>query len=167
LTAYPCEIWQYSLRSRGLTVTWTSTVLEIFFNTFVNPIALEAIGWKYYLVFVVVLVLFGLTAYFFYPETRGHTLEQMAVIFDGEDAAVAMPAETRERTASVGSLRRASAAGVERRLFRSRVRSLRRECERVDEVEDGVGAASIVGYNYFISYVVVHLDPRTMLCRRD
>jgi hypothetical protein len=32
--------------------------------------ALENIGWKYYVVFVIVVILFGFTAYFFYPETR-------------------------------------------------------------------------------------------------
>ena len=101
LVAYPCEIWPYRLRSRGLTVAFVSTVLAIFFNTFINPIALAAIGWKYYVVFVVVLIFFGVTAFFAYPETRGHSLEQMAVIFDGEDAEVALPAETAERTASV------------------------------------------------------------------
>jgi hypothetical protein len=58
------------LRSRGLTVTWISTVLAIFFNTFINPIALSAIGWKYYIVFVAVLICFGVTAYLYYPETR-------------------------------------------------------------------------------------------------
>lgn len=91
LTAYPCEIWQFSLRSRGLTVTWCSTVVAIFINTFVNPIALEAIHWKYYIVFIVMLSLLLVTVYFAYPETRGHTLEQMAVIFDGPDAAVPPP----------------------------------------------------------------------------
>ena len=96
LISYPCEIWPYRLRSRGLTVTFVSTVLAIFFNTFVNPIALEAIGWKYYLVFVVVLIAFGVTAYFFYPETRGYSLEQMAVIFDGEDAEVDSPEKVAE-----------------------------------------------------------------------
>ena len=55
----------------------------MFFNTFVNPIALDAIGWRYYIVFIVVLVLFAVTAFFFYPETKGYSLEQVAVIFDG------------------------------------------------------------------------------------
>ena len=87
LTAYPCEIWPYRLRSHGLTVTWITVVVANFFNTFVNPIALERIGWKYYFVFIIVLVAMGLTVYFYYPETRGYTLEHMAVIFDGEDAA--------------------------------------------------------------------------------
>ncbi|KAJ6150944.1 hypothetical protein N7470_007538 [Penicillium chermesinum] len=85
LTSYPCEIWPFHLRSRGLTVTWVATLTAMFFNTFVNPIALAAIGWKYYFVFLGVLITFGITAYFFYPETRGYTLEQIAVIFDGSD----------------------------------------------------------------------------------
>ncbi|GJC90597.1 lactose permease [Colletotrichum liriopes] len=65
-----------------------ATYFGIFFNVFVNPIALEAIGWKYYLVFVVILVIGCFIVYFFYPETRGHTLEEMAVIFDGDAARV-------------------------------------------------------------------------------
>lgn len=65
-----------------------ATYLGIFFNVFVNPIALEAIGWKYYLVFVVIIIIGSLIIYFFYPETKGHTLEEMAVIFDGESARV-------------------------------------------------------------------------------
>ncbi|KAH7146314.1 sugar transporter [Dactylonectria macrodidyma] len=88
LTAYPCEIWQFTLRSRGLTVAWLSTVAAIFVNTFVNAIALDAIGWKYYIVFIVMLALLLVTAYFAYPETRGYTLEQIAIVFDGEDALV-------------------------------------------------------------------------------
>jgi len=63
----------------------------IFFNVFVNPIALEAIGWKYYIVFAVILIIIIITIYFFYPETKGHSLEEMAVIFDGESAAVVIP----------------------------------------------------------------------------
>ncbi|KAL0939192.1 sugar transporter [Colletotrichum truncatum] len=97
LTAYPCEIWQYSLRSRGLTVTWCAAVVAIFINTFVNPIALEAIHWKYYIVFIVVLFLLLITSYFAYPETRGHTLEQIAVIFDGESAAAPPSAVVSEK----------------------------------------------------------------------
>ncbi|KAH7414401.1 sugar transporter [Phaeosphaeria sp. MPI-PUGE-AT-0046c] len=90
LSAYPCEIWQFSLRSRGLAVTWISAFAGLFFNVFVNAIALDAIGWKYYFVFIVVLAVMVITVYFAYPETRGHTLEQIAVIFDGEVAAPAV-----------------------------------------------------------------------------
>ncbi|CAG8029733.1 unnamed protein product [Penicillium olsonii] len=88
LTSYPCEIWPYRLRSRGLTVTWLAAIVGMFFNTFVNPIALNAIAWKYYIVFIVVLVMFGVTAYFFYPETKGYSLEEISLIFDGPDSLV-------------------------------------------------------------------------------
>ncbi|EAW16705.1 sugar transporter (hexose transporter [Aspergillus fischeri NRRL 181] len=86
LTAYPCEVWPFRLRSRGLSVAWVSVVFGNMFNTFVNPIALDAIGWKYYFVFVAVLVAYEFTVYFYYPETRGYSLEEMAVIFDKEAA---------------------------------------------------------------------------------
>jgi H+/Cl- antiporter ClcA len=86
LVAYPVEIWQFSLRSRGLTVTWVTAIASVFLNTFVNGLALEQLGWKYYILFCVLLFLWMFFVYFVIPETRGHTLEQMAVIFDGEDA---------------------------------------------------------------------------------
>ncbi|KAM5344155.1 hypothetical protein ACJ41O_012692 [Fusarium nematophilum] len=88
IVSYPAEIWPYQLRARGIALTQLSTYVAIFFNTFVNPIALEAIGWKYYIVFAVILVVVTVTIYFFYPETKGHSLEEMAVIFDKEEAAV-------------------------------------------------------------------------------
>ena len=67
-------------------MTWCSSFIAIFFNIFINPIALESIAWRYYLVFVAVLLVMGVVIYFYYPETRGHTLEQMAVLFDGDEA---------------------------------------------------------------------------------
>jgi hypothetical protein len=54
-------------------------------------------------VFIVVLVAMGLTVYFFYPETRGYTLEHMAVIFDGDDTASSSE-ETTARASSVASI---------------------------------------------------------------
>ncbi|RSL80985.1 hypothetical protein CEP51_006162 [Fusarium floridanum] len=87
LVSYPIEIWPYSLRAKGLSVTLLTTLLAVFFNIFVNPIALEAIEWKYYLVFIAVLVSMLVTVWFAYPETRGRTLENMAWLFDGDSAA--------------------------------------------------------------------------------
>ncbi|KAF4958816.1 hypothetical protein FGADI_2160 [Fusarium gaditjirri] len=95
--SYPVEIWPYRLRSRGFSVMWISGILAAIFNMFVNPIALESIGWKFYFVFIVFLVAFFVVAYFFYPETKGRTLEQMAFIFDGEDAEV-VPADISVKT---------------------------------------------------------------------
>ena len=86
VVSYPAEIWNFALRARGLAVALFSTYCAVFFNIFVNPIALESITWKYYIVYSVILIVIILTCYFTYPETRGHTLEEMALIFDGHDA---------------------------------------------------------------------------------
>lgn len=64
---------------------------------------MQAIAWKYYFVFIAVLVAYLVTAYLFYPETRGHSLEQMAVIFDGDAAAVADTKEVIDRSKSITS----------------------------------------------------------------
>ena len=93
LISYPAEIWSFALRARGLAVVLTSTYVALLFNVFVNPIALASIAWKYYLVFVVVLVIAFFTILFTYPETRGHSLEEMAVVFDGEDAIIPSSSE--------------------------------------------------------------------------
>ncbi|OJJ03930.1 hypothetical protein ASPVEDRAFT_54217 [Aspergillus versicolor CBS 583.65] len=88
LVAYPAEIWPYTFRSRGIAATQLFTQASVVLNVFINPIALDAIAWRYYIVFDVVLCAAILTVWFFYPETKGHTLEEMAVVFDGPDAAV-------------------------------------------------------------------------------
>lgn len=71
-----------------------ATQSAIFFNVFVNPIALESIAWKYYIVYVCLLILITAAVYFFYPETNGHTLEEMTRVFDGVDAAVSSPPQS-------------------------------------------------------------------------
>lgn len=99
LVSYTCEIWPYTLRARGLGVTLISTQLALFFNIFVNPIALEAIQWKYYVVYCIILVVITITIWFSYPETNGHSLEEMARLFDGDDAAVPREGVVRESVA--------------------------------------------------------------------
>ncbi|KAJ5982848.1 MFS sugar transporter [Penicillium waksmanii] len=50
LLSFPVEIWQFSLWAKGVAFTSTCTYFALLFNSFVNPIALEAIQWKYYFV---------------------------------------------------------------------------------------------------------------------
>ncbi|KAH6668408.1 general substrate transporter [Halenospora varia] len=96
LFAYICEIWPYELRARGFALGQMTASAGAFFNIFVNPIALKAIGWKYYIVYCVVIILGIINIYFTYPETGGHTLEEMSRVFDGEDAVSAKIAEVGE-----------------------------------------------------------------------
>ncbi|KAF2034481.1 MFS general substrate transporter [Setomelanomma holmii] len=87
--SYTVEILPYRIRAKGLTLCFVGTSLAGIFNQYVNPIGLEALGWKFYIVYVVVLVLECLAIYFLYVETRGPTLEEIAILFDGPDANVA------------------------------------------------------------------------------
>jgi MFS family permease len=93
--SYTVEILPYHIRAKGLTLCFVFTALSGVFNQYVNPIGLEALEWKFYFVYIAVLVIECVTIYFFYVETKGPTLEEIAILFDGEDAhvggSVAMP----------------------------------------------------------------------------
>ncbi|KAF4332875.1 lactose permease [Fusarium beomiforme] len=96
-TAYPLELWPFQLRSRGLSVAWMIMILALIFNVFINPIALSAIGWKYYVVYVALLLSYGLIIFFFYPETRGRTPKEISVIFgDAPDGLYSDELETKQ-----------------------------------------------------------------------
>ncbi|KAM0271132.1 hypothetical protein ACHAQH_009181 [Verticillium albo-atrum] len=84
--AYLLEILPYSLRAKGLTVFNLAQYCSGLFNGFVNPVALEDLRWKYYIVFVCALLLWLAIIYFTFPETRGLSLEEVSMIFDGRQA---------------------------------------------------------------------------------
>ncbi|KAK5168800.1 uncharacterized protein LTR77_006109 [Saxophila tyrrhenica] len=88
LIAYVVEISPFYLRSRYLTVLLLFVAAGSFFSQYVNPVALEAITWKYYLCYIIWLAIMSVVVWFFYVETKGRTLEAMAVCFDGDDAKV-------------------------------------------------------------------------------
>lgn len=52
LVGYTVEILPFSLRAKGMCYMFAFVDIALFFNTYVNPIALEDIGWKYYIVYV-------------------------------------------------------------------------------------------------------------------
>lgn len=78
---YITEILPYSHRTKGLNIfsCWMQIILV--FNSFVNPIAMDAIDWKYYIVYCCVLAVESVVVILFYPETSGRTLEEVAEVF--------------------------------------------------------------------------------------
>jgi hypothetical protein len=67
-------------------------------SEYVNPIALDAIQWKFYFVYIATLTAMLPTIWFLFPETKGRTLEEIAVVFDGPDA---IPCGMREAAGGV------------------------------------------------------------------
>ena len=47
----------------------------------VTPVAIETIGWKYYLVFLIISAIILPIVYFLYPETMGRSLEELEMMF--------------------------------------------------------------------------------------
>ncbi|KAK9239407.1 lactose permease [Lipomyces kononenkoae] len=81
LFLYPTEILPFRLRAMGLSIMVFSTKAASFFNQFVNPIGMDNLGWKYYLVYVAWLAVEVGVFYLLYPETRGYTLERIQEAF--------------------------------------------------------------------------------------
>ncbi|KAL0580965.1 hypothetical protein V5O48_001057 [Marasmius crinis-equi] len=84
LVAYTLEILPYRIRAKGFAVMNLTVFLTVAFNQFVNPWALDAIGWWYYIVYCGWLILELVFVITFIVETRGRTLEETAALFDGE-----------------------------------------------------------------------------------
>lgn len=68
--------------------------LALFFNQYVNPIALNHIGWKYYIVYDVWIAFELLIVWKYYIETRNTPLEEIVKHFDGDSAILGGQAAT-------------------------------------------------------------------------
>lgn len=68
--------------------------IALWFNQYVNPIALSAITWKYYLVYVCWIAVETFVVWKWFIETKNTPLEEIAKYFDGDAAMVGGHAAT-------------------------------------------------------------------------
>ncbi|KAH8896735.1 general substrate transporter [Thozetella sp. PMI_491] len=100
--SYTVEILPFNIRAKGLTLCFCFTALSGVFNQYVNPLGLESLSWRFYFVYIAVLVIECLVIFFFFVETRGPTLEEIAVLFDGQESAAGIASlEAREKTSAL------------------------------------------------------------------
>ena len=117
--AYVAEILPYNIRAKGLAISGTLTACGSVFNQYgkcmtlaskfwdialielVNPVGLQNLQWKFYFVYIAILVIECLTIYFLFVETKGPTLEEIARIFDGDQAAIGAKESEDEKMAVV------------------------------------------------------------------
>lgn len=80
--SYTTEILPYDLRTKGLAIFVCVQNLALAFNTYVNPIALSHIAWRYYTVYIGTLSVILVIIYFYFPEIKGLTLDEISLVFD-------------------------------------------------------------------------------------
>ncbi|KAJ7833777.1 general substrate transporter [Mycena olivaceomarginata] len=88
LVAYTVEIMPFKIRAKGLMVMnfWVQVALVI--NQYVNPLGFQHLNpnWKLYTIYTCWIAFELVFIYIFYVETKGPTLEEIARIFDGDEA---------------------------------------------------------------------------------
>jgi MFS family permease len=83
---YVTEVLPTHLRAKGTNIMQIASTCVLVFNGYANPVAMNAISWRYYIVYCCVIAVEIALVYFGFPETKGHSLEEVALIFDGEKA---------------------------------------------------------------------------------
>ena len=97
LTAYPPEVLSFPMRAKGLAALLFAEYAAGVFVAFVIPFGITAIGWEFYMINGVWNVLQAVFCWWYYPETKGFSLEEVQLIFDPDDAELI---ETRARRLS-------------------------------------------------------------------
>jgi len=84
--AYSAEIFPTNIRAAGVATGYALFNLIVVMLVQVTPIAIKAISWRFFLIFVICDMIFIVIFYFFFPETKNKTLEEIGAIF-GDDLA--------------------------------------------------------------------------------
>ncbi|KAI5475619.1 hypothetical protein MNV49_001129 [Pseudohyphozyma bogoriensis] len=87
--AYPAEILQYSMRTKGMGFNVFIGQVGGIFNTWATPVIYDKLQWKFYCVWGPVVLFQTLLVYFFMVETHGYTLEEIAIAFEGKNSRTA------------------------------------------------------------------------------
>lgn len=88
LVAYALEILPFRLRAKGLMIMNITVQAILAIGNQTNPMAWKNLPkhWNFTLFYTIWITLELIFVYFVYVETKGPTLEEIAKIFDGEDA---------------------------------------------------------------------------------
>ncbi|KAL2167526.1 hypothetical protein VTG60DRAFT_1149 [Thermothelomyces hinnuleus] len=92
LVGYAIEVLPYKLRAKGLMIMNLTVQAALTLNTYANPVAFDAFeghSWKLYIIYTIWIFIELCFVWKMYIETKGPTLEELAKIIDGDEAAVA------------------------------------------------------------------------------
>ncbi|KAK5676907.1 hypothetical protein LTS10_010671 [Elasticomyces elasticus] len=81
---FACEIWPTHLRAKGFAISVTGLFLGSLILLVAAPTGFANVGWKFYLVMVIVTFVNIFIFAIFFPETKGLALEEIAARFGDE-----------------------------------------------------------------------------------
>lgn len=84
---YVAEIFPNHLRPQGVALGLTVFYLASEVTLVGAPVALNKIGWKFYLVLIIPSACYLVAMCFLFPETKGRTLEEIGALFGDENVA--------------------------------------------------------------------------------
>jgi len=105
---YSAECLDNHTRAKGMALKIVCNNIVNMYNTFVTAVALEAISWKYYILFVALNLVYAGAWYVFGVETGGRTLEELNEVFESKWP----PTASRQKSGST----RAESAGMDPEL---------------------------------------------------
>jgi hypothetical protein len=77
----PVELFPFFLRSKGLGLAVFSKAVVAIVLAQITPIAIQNVGWRYYALFIATNFAAAFVYFFFLPETKGKSLEEVAELF--------------------------------------------------------------------------------------
>ncbi|KAK5451746.1 hypothetical protein LTS15_008006 [Exophiala xenobiotica] len=89
---YTSEIFPNHIRAKGMSASIVAYWSSLLIYLEVAPTAFANIGWKFYLVFLSLLVCFIMPLFFYFPESKGLSLEEIARLFNDETTSVRLDA---------------------------------------------------------------------------
>lgn len=84
---YVAEIFPTHIRSRGVSFALAVLFLSTIAYLEAAPTAFAQVGWKYYLLFIILTAINIPLVWYYFPETKGLTLEEIGEKF-GDEVAV-------------------------------------------------------------------------------
>ncbi|KAL5088163.1 hypothetical protein Trisim1_006838 [Trichoderma cf. simile WF8] len=97
---YPVEVLSFEMRAKGMAFSSFATNAAGLLNQFAWPVSMKKIGWHTYIIYTIWDLIQVTVVYFFIPETKGRTLEELDEIFEAKNP---VKASTAKKSVAVDS----------------------------------------------------------------